>query len=94
MASTADPSVCVEACDDSLKRLGFDHIDLYYLHRVDPDVPIEETIGGMARLVEQGKVRYIGVSETKAENPAARACDPSGYGTADGILDVVTRTRS
>jgi hypothetical protein len=44
------PERCVEACDDSLKRLGFDHIDLYYLHRVDPDVAIEETIGAMARL--------------------------------------------
>ena len=58
---------CIEACDDSLQRLGFDHIDLYYLHRVDPDVAIEETIGAMGRLVEQGKVRYIGVSETKSE---------------------------
>ena len=61
------PERCIEACDDSLQRLGFDHIDLYYLHRVDPDVAIEETIGAMGRLVEQGKVRYIGVSETKSE---------------------------
>ncbi|MSP51648.1 MAG: aldo/keto reductase [Alphaproteobacteria bacterium] len=57
------PERCAQACDDSLKRLGFDHIDLYYLHRVDPAVPIEESIGAMKRLVEQGKVRYIGVSE-------------------------------
>ena len=61
------PEHCVEACDDSLKRLGFDHIDLYYLHRVDPDVAIEESIGAMGRLVEQGKVRWIGVSETSPE---------------------------
>ena len=61
------PERCVEACDGSLKRLGFDHIDLYYLHRVDPDVAIEESIGAMGRLVEQGKVRWIGVSETKPE---------------------------
>ena len=61
------PERCFEACDDSLQRLGFDHIDLYYLHRVDPDVAIEDTIGAMSRLVEQGKVRWIGGSETKSE---------------------------
>lgn len=52
-----------KACDASLKRLGVDVIDLYYQHRVDPEVPIEETVGAMARLVEQGKVRYLGLSE-------------------------------
>ena len=57
------PEYAAKACDASLGRLGFDHIDLYYLHRVDPDVPIEETVGAMSRLVEAGKVRYIGVSE-------------------------------
>jgi len=57
------PTRCAKACDDSLQRLGFDHIDLYYLHRVDPKVPIEDSIGAMKRLVEQGKVRHIGVSE-------------------------------
>jgi aryl-alcohol dehydrogenase-like predicted oxidoreductase len=51
------------ACENSLRRLETDYIDLYYLHRVDPKVPIEETIGAMARLVEQGKVRHIGLSE-------------------------------
>ena len=51
------------ACATSLKRLGVDHIDLYYLHRVDPDVPIEETVGAMAELVRAGKVRYLGLSE-------------------------------
>ena len=61
------PERCIAACEDSLRRTGFDRIDLYYLHRVDPDVPIEESIGAMGRLVEQGKVRWIGVSETKAE---------------------------
>jgi aryl-alcohol dehydrogenase-like predicted oxidoreductase len=49
--------------DGSLRRLGVDHVDLYYQHRVDPQVPIEETVGAMAELVEQGKVRYIGLSE-------------------------------
>ena len=52
-----------QACDASLKRLGVDVIDLYYQHRVDPSVPIEDTVGAMARLVEQGKVRYLGLSE-------------------------------
>ena len=52
-----------QACDASLERLGVDHIDLYYLHRVDPKTPIEETVGAMADLVTQGKVRHIGLSE-------------------------------
>jgi aryl-alcohol dehydrogenase-like predicted oxidoreductase len=51
------------ACENSLRRLETDYIDLYYLHRVDPKVPIEDTVGEMARLVEQGKVRHIGLSE-------------------------------
>jgi aryl-alcohol dehydrogenase-like predicted oxidoreductase len=55
------------ACEGSLKRLGTDHIDLYYQHRVDPSVPIEETVGAMSELVEAGKVRYIGLSEASAE---------------------------
>jgi aryl-alcohol dehydrogenase-like predicted oxidoreductase len=54
-------------CDASLARLGTDYIDLYYQHRVDPDTPIEETVGAMAELVEAGKVRYIGLSEADAE---------------------------
>ena len=56
-----------EACDNSLKRLGIDEIDLYYMHRRDPDVPIEESVGAMGELVEQGKVRYLGLSEVNAE---------------------------
>ena len=52
-----------KSCDASLQRLGVDHIDLYYLHRVDPNVPIEETVGAMSRLVQQGKVKHIGLSE-------------------------------
>ena len=54
-------------CEESLERLGTDHIDLYYLHRVDPETPIEETIGAMGELVRAGKVRYVGVSEVTAE---------------------------
>ncbi len=57
------PGYVPQACDASLKRLGVDTIDLYYQHRVDPSVPIEETVGAMARLVEQGKVRFLGLSE-------------------------------
>jgi len=56
-----------QSCDASLKRLGVDHIDLYYQHRVDPNVPIEETIGAMAELVKAGKVRYLGMSEAAPE---------------------------
>jgi len=52
-----------EACDASLRRLGIDHIDLYYQHRVDPKTPIEETVGAMAELVKAGKVKYLGLSE-------------------------------
>jgi aryl-alcohol dehydrogenase-like predicted oxidoreductase len=57
------PDYVRQCCDDSLKRLGVDVIDLYYQHRVDPTVPIEDTIGAMAELVQQGKVRYLGMSE-------------------------------
>ncbi|QHA08619.1 aldo/keto reductase [Streptomyces broussonetiae] len=56
-----------ESVHGSLERLGTDHIDLYYQHRVDPNVPIEETVGALAELVEQGKVRHIGLSEASAE---------------------------
>ncbi len=57
------PEYVRAACDMSLKRLGVDHVDLYYQHRVDPDVPIEETVGAMADLVKAGKVRFLGLSE-------------------------------
>ena len=58
-----DPEYVRACCDASLKRLGVDHIDLYYQHRVDPNVAIEETVGAMAELVEEGKVRHLGLSE-------------------------------
>lgn len=57
------PDYVPQACDLSLKRLGVDHIDLYYAHRIDPTVPIEDTVGAMSRLVEAGKVRHLGLSE-------------------------------
>jgi aryl-alcohol dehydrogenase-like predicted oxidoreductase len=61
------PEYVRSACDASLRRLGVDHIDLYYQHRVDPEVPIEETVGAMKELVEAGKVRYLGLSEAAAQ---------------------------
>lgn len=60
------PEYVKEACDASLTRLGLDHIDLYYQHRVDPNTPIEETVGAMAELVRTGKVKYLGLSEASA----------------------------
>ncbi|MDB5985783.1 MAG: aldo/keto reductase [Nevskia sp.] len=60
------PEYVRAACDASLQRLGVDHIDLYYQHRVDPQVPIEETVGAMAELVKAGKVRHLGLSEASA----------------------------
>jgi len=61
------PEYVRSACDASLKRLGIDTIDLYYQHRVDPDTPIEETVGAMAELVKAGKVRYLGLSEAGSQ---------------------------
>src|SRR4051795_11312663 len=61
------PEYVHKACDASLERLGVDHIDLYYQHRVDKTVPIEETVGAMKALVEEGKVRYLGLSEASPD---------------------------
>src|SRR5246127_4782605 len=61
------PEYVRSACDASLKRLGVDNIDLYYQHRVDPNTPIEETVGAMAELVKAGKVRYLGLSEASPQ---------------------------
>jgi aryl-alcohol dehydrogenase-like predicted oxidoreductase len=61
------PEYVHSACDDSLRRLGVDHIDLYYQHRVDPTVPIEETVGAMAELAAAGKIRHLGLSEAAPE---------------------------
>ncbi len=94
----ARPEYCARACDASLKRLGADHIDLYYLHRVDASTPIEDTVGAMSRLVEAGKVRYLGLSEVSVHTlQRAHAVHPitalqSEYSLwtrdpEDGILD-------
>jgi aryl-alcohol dehydrogenase-like predicted oxidoreductase len=61
------PAYIAQACEASLKRLGVEVIDLYYQHRVDPAVPVEETVGAMARLVEEGKVRFLGLCEARPE---------------------------
>ncbi|WP_432891017.1 aldo/keto reductase [Kribbella sp. CA-245084] len=71
------PAYAREALDASLRRLGVDHVDLWYLHRRDPAVPIEETVGAMASMVEAGKVRYIGLSEVNGDTVrAAHAVHP------------------
>jgi len=67
------PENARRSCEGSLQRLGIDTIDLFYQHRVDPSVPIEETVGGMAELVKEGKVRHLGLSEAAAET-LRRAC--------------------
>jgi aryl-alcohol dehydrogenase-like predicted oxidoreductase len=93
------PEYVRTACEASLRRLGIDVIDLYQLHRVDPEVPIEETVGVMAALVAEGKVRYLGLSEAQPEDiRRARAVAPiaslqSEYslferGIEDGVLGV------
>src|SRR3989440_7071466 len=63
LGTNGRPEYVAQACEASLRRLGVDTIDLYYQHRVDPNTPIEETVGAMARLVQDGKVRYLGLSE-------------------------------
>ena len=67
VGTDGSPANARRACEGSLKRLGIDTIDLFYQHRVDPNVPIEETVGGMAELVKEGKVRYLGLSEAAAD---------------------------
>ena len=66
-ASTARRRTCARSIEGSLQRLGTDHVDLYYQHRIDPGTPIEETVGAMAELVQEGKVRHIGLSEAAPE---------------------------
>jgi aryl-alcohol dehydrogenase-like predicted oxidoreductase len=71
------PEYARQALDASLRRLGVDHVDLWYLHRRDPNIPIEETVGAMASMVEAGKVRYLGLSEVNGETVrAAHAVHP------------------
>ena len=82
------PEYVRSACEASLRRLGIDAIDLYYQHRVDPDVPIEDTVGAMAELVRAGKVRYLGLSEASpATIRRAHAVHPD-FRAADRVLAV------
>lgn len=68
MSVSGRPEYVKACCDESLARLGVEHIDLYYQHRIDPDVPIEDTVGAMAELVQAGKVRYLGLSEASVDS--------------------------
>jgi aryl-alcohol dehydrogenase-like predicted oxidoreductase len=77
MGARGDAEYVKQSCDESLRRLGVDHIDLYYQHRVDPETPIEETWGALAELAEAGKIRYAGISEASAATiRAAHAVHP------------------
>lgn len=95
------PEYVKSACDWSLKRLGIDHIDLYYQHRVDPAVPIEETVGAMAELVQAGKVRYLGLSEASpatirrahAVHPITALQTELSLWTRDALGDIIATTR-
>lgn len=73
LGTCGDPAYVRKACEDSLRRLKTDHLDLYFQHRLDPGVPIEETVGAMADLVRAGKVRYLGLCEV-SERTLRRAC--------------------
>ena len=84
------PEYVQQACEASLRRLRIPTIDLYYQHRVDADVPIEETIGAMARLVEQGKVRYLGMSEASGKT-IRRAYAVHPIGALQNELSLWTR---
>jgi aryl-alcohol dehydrogenase-like predicted oxidoreductase len=82
------PEYVHKACDASLQRLGVDHIDLYYQHRVDPAVPIEDTVGAMMERVEAGKVRFIGLSEASPSTIRRAHSVHPDHGTADRVLPV------
>jgi aryl-alcohol dehydrogenase-like predicted oxidoreductase len=95
------PDYVREACEASLKRLGVEHIDLYYQHRVDPEVPIEETVGAMAELVQAGKVRFLGLSEAApatlrrahAEHPITALQTEYSLWSRDVEADILPTTR-
>ena len=84
------PAYCKEAVEKSLKRLKVDVIDLYYAHRVDENIPVEETVGAMARLVEEGKVRYIGLSEASATS-LQKACAVHPIAALQSEYSLLTR---
>ena len=81
--SATVPDYARRRATESLRRLGVDQIDLYYLHRLDPKVPIEDSVGAMAELVRAGKVRYIGLSEASARPDPPRPRGASDRGAAE-----------
>ena len=85
-----DPKYIKEACDGSLKRLGVDEIDVYYMHRRDRNIPIEDSIGAMSKLVEAGKVRTLGLSEVSAETLTA-ACRVHPIAAVQSEYSIITR---
>ena len=93
IAIDSSPENVRRACDGCLARLGIETIDLFYQHRVDPNVPIEDTVGAVADLVRAGKVRHIGLSEASAATLAARRGRPPDRGAAVGVLAVGARRR-
>ena len=88
------PEYVKSACDGSLKRLGIDHIDLYYQHRVDPNTPIEDTVGAMADLVKAGKVKYLGPLRSITRNDPPRTQSSSHHRAANGIFALGARPGS
>ena len=87
------PEYVRRAVDGSLSRLGIEVIDLYYQHRVDPAMPVEETFGALGELVQAGKVRYLGISEASAETHPPGARDRAAHRRADRVLAVHARRR-
>ena len=87
------PANVRRSIEGSLKRLGTDHVDLYYVHRIDPNTPIEETVGALGELVAEGKVRHIGLSEAKPETIRRAHADAPDHRAADRVLAVEPRPR-
>ena len=88
------PAYVRKCAEGSLRRLGIETIDLYYQHRVDKNTPIEDTVGAMARLVDEGKVRFLGLSEAAPATIRARRKGASDRRAADRIFPVVARSRA
>ena len=90
----SSPEYLIQTCEESLQRLGIDCLDVYCMSRIDPAVPVEESVGAMARLVEQGKTRYIGLSEASAASIRRARKSPSHRLATDRVLAVVPRPRA
>jgi aryl-alcohol dehydrogenase-like predicted oxidoreductase len=90
MSVRCDPEYLKSACERSLRRLNTDYIDLYYMHRLDKNIPIEDTVGAMKELVDEGKVRYIGLSEVSADT-ISRALKISPVSAVQSEYSLFTR---